>query len=380
MTLVLCPFLIKETLVIASRPTILILTTHTGGGHLNLAQSLKDMLDTHYNVIIVNPQSDAVDRYYTSVSRHFIKLLDWQFTYTDNEIASLCLQRIVTLFDSKRILSVLKHVQPQLIFTTHALLSYAVARVNEQSHKHVPLVFQLTDLGRLHMTWFSEKHADAYLAPTGEIFVQALEQGIDKDRLHLTGRPVRRQFLEASVSEKEETLVTLGLDPTVFTIFLQGGARGSAGVDRAAESILATGLPTQIILAVGNNKSMALRYAGIEQVRVLPFTEIIAPYMAAADVIAGKAGASFISEAFMLDKPFLATAFIPGQETPNLQFIERHNLGWVCPEASAQKEFIAKIISNPGMITEKEESIRAYKVSNMQANQHIGPIIDRLLS
>jgi UDP-N-acetylglucosamine:LPS N-acetylglucosamine transferase len=380
MTLVLCPFLIKETLVTASRPTILILTTHTGGGHLNLAQSLKDMLDTHYNVIIVNPQSEAVDRYYTSVSRHFIKLLDWQFTYTDNEIASLCLQRIVTLFDSKRILSVLKHVQPQLIFTTHALLSYAVARVNEQSQKHVPLVFQLTDLGRLHMTWFSEKYADAYLAPTGEIFVQALEQGIDKDRLYLTGRPVRRQFLETSISEKEETLVTLGLDPTVFTIFLQGGARGSACVDRAAESILAMGLPTQIILAVGNNKSMASRYAGIEQVRVLHFTEIIAPYMAAADVIAGKAGASFISEAFMLDKPFLATAFIPGQETPNLQFIERHNLGWVCLETSAQKEFIAKIISNPGMITEKEESIRAYKVSNVQANQHIGPIIDRLLS
>lgn len=364
----------------ASRPTILILTTHTGGGHLNLAQSLKDMLETHYNFIIVNPQPDAVDRYYTSASRHFIKLLDWQFTYTDNEIASLCLQRIVTLFDSKRILSVIKHVQPQLIFTTHALLSYAVARVNEQSQKRVPLVFQLTDLGRLHMTWFSEKHADAYLAPTGEIFVQALEQGIDKDRLHLTGRPVRRQFLEASASEKEETLVTLGLDPTVFTIFLQGGAKGSAGVDRATESILAMGVPAQIILAVGNNKSIASRYVGIEQVRVLPFTGIIAPYMAAADVIAGKAGASFITEAFMLEKPFLATVFIPGQETPNLQFIERHNLGWVCLETSAQIELIAKIISNPGMITEKEESILAYKVSNMQANQHIGPIIDRLLS
>jgi hypothetical protein len=28
----------------AVKPTILILTTHTGGGHLNLAQSLKGML------------------------------------------------------------------------------------------------------------------------------------------------------------------------------------------------------------------------------------------------------------------------------------------------------------------------------------------------
>ncbi len=112
----------------------------------------------------------------------------------------------------------------------------------------------------------------------------------------------------------------------------------------------------------------------------MPFTEIIAPYMAAADVIAGKAGASFISEAFMLEKPFLITAFIAGQETPNLQFIEQHNLGWVCLETSAQKELLIKLASNPGMIAEKEGSIRAYKTWNMRANQHIGSIIDQLLS
>ena len=75
-----------------------------------------------------------------------------------------------------RILNVIKHIQPQLIITTHALLSYAVARANEKSRKRVPLVFQLTDLGRLHMTWFIEKHADAYLTPTNEIFVQALNK------------------------------------------------------------------------------------------------------------------------------------------------------------------------------------------------------------
>ena len=379
MILVLCPFLIREQTMIASKPTILILTTHTGGGHLNLAQALKEILGMPYNVIIVNPQSDAVDRYYTFVSRHCKKWLDWQFTCTDNEIASLFLQRVVTLFDSSGILRVIKHVKPQLIITTHALLAYAATRANEQS-LNVPLVFQLTDLGRLHMTWFIEKHADAYLAPTDEIFVQALKQGIDKNRLHLTGRPVRRQFLESGASVKEKTLATLGFDPEVFTVFLQGGAKGSAGVDRTVESMLAIGMPVQIMLAVGNNKGMASRYAGIKQVRVLPFTDIIAPYMAAADMIAGKAGASFISEAFTLEKPFLVTAFIPGQETPNLQFIERHNLGWVCLEPNAQKELFARITSNQGMIAEKKDSIRAYKAWNMQANQRIGPIVDRLLS
>jgi UDP-N-acetylglucosamine:LPS N-acetylglucosamine transferase len=278
----------------------------------------------------------------------------------------------------RRLCSIIENIQPQLIITTHALLSYAVARAKEHLAKRVPLVFQLTDLGRLHMTWFTEKQADAYLAPTREIFSQALEQGIDSKRLHLTGRPIRRQFLEASASMRDETLIALNFDPAVCTLFLQGGAQGSAGADQTLENLLSTG--TQIILAAGNNKSMAGRYAGIERVRVLPFTEMIAPYMNAADMIVGKAGASFISEAFMLEKPFLATSFIPGQETANLQFIEQHNLGWVCLQATAQKELLTRIVSNPALIAEKKDDIRAYKLWNMRSNKDVCSIIQQLLS
>ena len=61
----------------AVKPTILILTTHTGGGHLNLAQSLKGMLGTDYEVIIMDPQPSLIDLWYTSVSRYFLKFLNW---------------------------------------------------------------------------------------------------------------------------------------------------------------------------------------------------------------------------------------------------------------------------------------------------------------
>lgn len=366
-------------MITASRPTILILTTHTGGGHLNLAQALKGMLEARYNVTIVNPQSALADSFYSSVSRHCLKFLTWQFTWTDSEIASLWLQRAMTLFDSKRIHCIIEHVQPQLIITTHALLSYATARVNEHRREHVPLVFQLTDLGQVHMTWFAEKQADAYFAPTSEIFAQAQAQGIAANRLYLTGRPVRRQFWEASLDTRSDTLSALGLDPATFTIFLQGGAKGSAGVDQTITRLLSADVPVQIMLAVGTNKEMALRYVGHKRIRTLPFTELIAPYMAAADIIAGKAGASFISEAFVLEKPFLVTTFIPGQETPNLQFIERHNLGWVCMETAAQQVLLSKIANNPGLLAAKVARIRAYKAWNMRANQQLCPLIDQLL-
>jgi UDP-N-acetylglucosamine:LPS N-acetylglucosamine transferase len=363
-----------------AKPTVLILATNTGGGHLNLAQSLQDRLGAGYNVVIANGQSTFDGWFYTLSSRYFVKYLTWQYTWTDNTFASLWLHRVLTLLSRRRIHTIIDRVQPQLIIATHAFLSYATARINESYPRPARLVFQLTDLGRVHMTWFTEKYADAYLAPTREIFAQALEQGIERSRLYLTGRPVRGQFVDVAPGTRDEKLATLGFDPAVLTIFLQGGAKGSADVDQSIENFLSVNVPVQIILAVGNNQKMALRYSGIGKVRTVPFTEQITPYMAAADVIAGKAGASFISEAFMLEKPFLVTAYIPGQETANLHFIEQHNLGWICLDALAQQKVVASLACDPGVLAEKVESIRAYRAWNIQANQRIGPVIERVLS
>ncbi len=362
-----------------AKPSILILTTSTGGGHLNLAQSLRGLLEEYYQVAIANPQSALVGDIYTFAIRHFSPFLTWQYNVTNYKFVAFWLHRVLTPFSRGRFLKVIEQFQPQLIITTHAMLSYATARAIERLPKRVPLVFQLTDLGELNMTWFTEKKADAYLAPTREIFEQAQKQGISSNRLHITGRPLRRQFLEVSQDVRSETLAALGFDPTVFTVFLQGGANGSAGTDRTIEILLSMEIPVQIMLAVGDNQKMAARYAGSQQVRTLPFTERIAPYMAAADVIAGKAGASFITEAFMLEKPFLATTYIPGQEAPNLQFIERHNLGWICLDASTQQELFTSIATNPALIAQKMADIRAYKAWNQRANEEICPLIERLL-
>ena len=363
-----------------AKPTILILTSHTGGGHMNLSQSLKEILGDGYTVIISDPLPKLIDRWYADVSRRDVDFLARQFKYTDTPFASWFVHAILALLLAQRICKSIERTRPQLIITTHPVLSYAIARVNAYLPKRVPLVFQLTDLGRVHHTWFTEKHADAYLAPTREIFAQARKQGIEQERLYLTGRPIRRQFLEVLASTKAETLAMLNFDPNVFTIFLQGGAKGSAQVDRIVAFLLSATIPVQIILAVGNNKDMMASYAGVENVYALPFTETIAPYMAAADIIVGKAGASFVTEAFMLEKPFLVTAVIPEQETPTLAFIERHNLGWVRLEPTAQQELLLEIAQNPALIAEKATAIKAYKAWNKQANQGIRTVINQLLA
>lgn len=350
---------------------------------MNLAQSLKDMLGARFAIDIVDPFPGIVDQYYTSLSRSFLKLWDLQYRYTDNLPASLCLHKGLTLLGQKRLASLIEQTSPQLIISTHALLSYAVARANQQTGMHIPLIFQLTDLECVHTTWFVERYAAAYLAPTREIFAQALTHGIDEKRLHITGRPVRKQFLQTfGPANRAEILAGLQLSPSALTVFLQGGAKGSARIEHTIHSIFASGHanapPVQIILAAGNNSAIVSRFSGIPNLRVLPFTETIAPYMAASDIIAGKAGASFLTEAIMLEKPFLTTTYIPGQEGPNLRFLERYNLGWICLDAGKQQQLLTSIRSNPALLTEKVSSIQSYKTWNISANSSIPSIIDKL--
>lgn len=363
-----------------SKPIILILTTHLGGGHFNLAQSLRGLLEPSYEVIIRDPQPPGTARFYAFTSRHLVGYLTGGYILTDHTLPAYLMHRVLLPSYLARISALLEQIQPRLIITTHALLSYATARANERRQERVPLVFQLTDLGQLHMTWFTKKHADAYLVPTREIFEQCLARGIDASRLHLTGRPLRRQFVEVALDRREEAIAALGFDPALFTIFLQGGAQGSTGLDRTIQHLLQAHPPMQIMLAVGNNNQLASRYAVAGRVHVLTFTEEIALYMAAADIIAGKAGASFIAESFALEKPFLATSYIPGQETPNLRFIEHHNLGWVRLDAAAQVALLTSVASDPALIAAKVESIRAYKTWNARANEKICAVISGVLA
>ena len=63
---------------------VLILTTRTGGGHMNLAQSLKETLSAKYEVSIADPYPDILHRYYAGLSRHLLWFWDVQYSLTNN--------------------------------------------------------------------------------------------------------------------------------------------------------------------------------------------------------------------------------------------------------------------------------------------------------
>ena len=135
----------------------------------------------------------------------------------------------------------------------------------------------------------------------------------------------------------------------------------------------------QIILAAGTNRRLVQQFQGRERIHVLPFTRDIAPYMAAADVVMGKAGPNVLFESVTLGKPFIATAYIPGQEQVNLGFIRRHKLGWIALKNASQHYILRLLAADRTLLNQRIQTVAAYRKMNTEATLQIPNLIDAFL-
>ena len=382
-----------------SQKNILILTSKTGGGHISLAEALRDLLEQELPtapdenepesvvtktpaITIADPQPSFLSLHYRLVSRYALRLWAAEFQFFDTPWRAVQAHRVVTHLVRRQLHALLDTVQPDLILTTYPFLSYEVTRILEQRSSQTPLILLFSDAQAVHTTWLTERQATATFAPTRETYEQALAAGFAPERLHLVGWPVRAQFFRASISSQEtrtERLASLNLNPNRFTIFLQGGGEGTAHIHRTLENILSSSMLTstiQVMLATGTNTALRDRYQNVPHLATLPYTKEIAPFMAAADVIMGKAGPNMLFEAVTLGKPFIATTYIPGQEWANLSFIQRHNLGWVALQPKEQVTLLTRLTSTASdQFGEKLSAINAYHRWNAEANKRIVPLI-----
>lgn len=358
---------------------ILIFISHTGGGHLSLGEALYDMLAHEYDVTLLDPQPNIINLHYRIVSRHALWLWEAEFKLSDGRRRARLVHTVSSLLLAERVVKALRQTDPDLVISTYPFLTSEVTYAMRRWKLDRPLVMLFSDPNGVHRSWLTEKRASVTFAPTRETYRQALNAGFDSKRLQFTGWPVRGQFYHAQPNGRARILNKLGFNPNKFTIFMQGGGEGAAKFAQTVMPMLE--LPNvQIILAAGTNEGLRKHFHGHPSVRPIPFTKQIAPYMLAADVVMGKAGPNMIFEAVTLEKPFIATAYIPGQEEVNLEFIQRYELGWVALDSKSQTELISALIRQPEKLAAMRASVERYQLMNTEAVQKIPRLVGDLLA
>lgn len=135
-------------------------------------------------------------------------------------------------------------------------------------------------------------------------------------RLSVTGLPVRREIMAASREAAYAFWGVTGAEKERPTLLVTGGSQGAQRLNEAICScysqLLEAGL--RIIHLTGENHAEACRAAAQkvprqENLHVLPYLKEMQHALALADLVVGRAGASFLSELAVLGRPAILVPY-----------------------------------------------------------------------
>ena len=158
---------------------------------------------------------------------------------------------------------------------------------------------------------------------------EGLEAYFPKQKIKLTGNPVRQDLLQID-SKKAEALAYFGLDTEKPVLVVLGGSLGARRINVLLEKELPffSHLGYQIIWQCGKYYYQEYKKYHQDHIQVFDFIERMDLLYAAASVIISRAGASSVSELAIVGKPVI---FIPSpnvaedHQTKNAQSIVNKN-------------------------------------------------------
>jgi 1,2-diacylglycerol 3-beta-galactosyltransferase len=265
----------------------------------------------------------------------------------------------------------IKQHDPDVVLSVHPLMNHMTYQAIQKSGRQRALMTVITDLVDFHRGWTFSK-ADLVVVPTELARKVAIRRRVPPDRVKLLGLPVDLRFRPPAPGEKEALRRRFGLDESRFTILVMGGAAGAGGLLKQVSVLAEDPQQWQIVAVCGRNEKVRRRLAALglaTPTLVLGFVDYMPELLRACDVIVTKAGPGAIAEALATGLPLVITGFLPGQESPNVDFVVRSGVGKYSPKDDELLEEI-RVLAEGGP-TWREMSRRAAELAHPYASSDI---------
>ena len=193
---------------------------------------------------------------------------------------------------------------------------------------------------------------------------EGMERFFPKDKLMLTGNPVRQSLLSSPIT-REEALKSLGLDPTKKTILLVGGSLGARTINESVLSHLKEIAESdlQFIWQTGKyyheemeqrlkeynaqlstlNSQLSTLNSKLSNLKPQAFIADMAAAYRAADLVVSRAGASSISEFCLIGKPVILVPspnVAEDHQTKNALALANRDAALYVKDSEAQEKLI----------------------------------------
>jgi processive 1,2-diacylglycerol beta-glucosyltransferase len=345
------------------RPRILILSASSGAGHVRAAQALEQAFLAHGGCSVEHVDAlDYVSKLfqkiyndaYVTMMRRAPNLLGLIYKTMDQPWQDPAPRLAWDRLNAQPMIRVLKRVQPDLCIATHFLPAEILAWLTAKKKLHAKDAVVVTDYD-VHATILSGSMDRYYLAlPEAAEYMAGI--GVAREKLAVTGIPIDPRF-EIPL-ERQEARRKLALSAHAPILLLSAGGYAVGPLEQLVRDLLAREHPWQIVAIAGKAEQLRKRLEqiarnagtlsdGTPRLVTAGFTREIDQYMAAADVLIGKAGGLTTSEALARGLPMVLIDPIPGQEERNADHLLEAGVAIRCNNLPAAAWKIAKLLDCP---------------------------------
>ena len=205
---------------------------------------------------------------------------------------------------------------------------------------------------------------------------EGMERFFDKNKIILTGNPVRQGLLNENTT-REEAIASFGLDPNKRTILILGGSLGARTINQCLmnklDKVKSSGV--QFIWQTGKiyieEARTSVAQAGeLPMLHVTDFISDMAIAYRAADLVISRAGAGSISEFCLLQKPVILVPspnVAEDHQTKNALALVNKNAALYVKDADAKELLLDKAIetvNQPELLNNLSKNIAELAFTN----------------
>ncbi len=357
-----------------SKPRVLLLSASSGAGHVRAAQALEKAFATRGDCSVEH--IDAIqyvsklfqrvyDKAYISMVRRAPEFMGVLYERTDQPWHHPRRRLALDRLNTAPMIRLLKRLQPDLCVATHFLpaeiIAWLIAKRKLRAHNAVVV----TDYD-VHAMWLC-RTVDRYYVAIDEAAEYLARIGVPREELRVTGIPIDPVF--AKPVDRGEARRLLRLDASAPLILVAAGGYGIGPVEQLVNDLLALQSPWQIVAIAGKAEKVRKRLDEISRdagelpsgaARLFPvgFTTDMDKYMAAADLLVGKAGGLTTSEALARHLPMALIEPIPGQEERNADHLLEAGAAIRCNNLPAAAWKIAGLLDDTTRLAKMRDAAR----------------------
>jgi processive 1,2-diacylglycerol beta-glucosyltransferase len=357
-----------------TKPRVLLLSATSGAGHVRAAQALEKAFAARSDCVVEH--IDALqhvskifqriyDKTYISMVQRAPELMGVLYDRTDQPWHHPRRRLALDRLNTQPMIRLLKRIQPDLCVATHFLPAEIMAWLIAKQKLRARNAIVVTDYD-VHAMWLC-RTVDRYYVAIDEAAEYLARIGVPRETLRITGIPIDPIF--AKPLERAEARKHLGLAAEATTVLVAAGGYGIGPVEQLVKDLLALQRPWQIVAIAGKSEKIRKRLEEVAKAagklqdgsgKLCPvgFTTEMDQYMAAADLLVGKAGGLTTSEALARALPMALIEPIPGQEERNADHLLEAGAAVRCNNLPAAAWKIAKLLDDPARLSRMREAAR----------------------